>query len=344
MSSNNQQFRVWGLDLSLFFCLLSIYLLCVLWFCLKRGSYVLRFRSFKNRLCSNLSVYIKSETFEGCIKALDLELSKNKLIVNPLTFTGEENDSKVFKVKQEDPKTLLPTFIVFSFVVVIAHLFFCLWKSVVVLLFAFSSLIPKITCSSISLLSFSFSLSTCLLCLPPVCVLPYRPGAPSLLCRCLASHLRLTGPVLPVVLRRLGPNHQPALGRGLARCRLLHHGCWWGLNLLSHSASKYLTVPLSMKCFTVVAGGSSGAGGTPGEGYEGTVGSYLQQHQTHFTLQQHNQLQQLQQLHHYQQQQLLQYQQQASSTKTVHLCSVSLTTLSDQHIYTRILEYWSVCI
>lgn len=60
----------------------------------------------------------------------------------------------------------------------------------------------------------------------------------------------------------------------------------------------------------LLAGGGSGAGGTPGEGYEGTVGSYLQQHQAHLTLQQHNQLQQLQQLHHYQQQQFLQYQQQ----------------------------------
>ncbi|XP_070703183.1 uncharacterized protein [Pempheris klunzingeri] len=56
---------------------------------------------------------------------------------------------------------------------------------------------------------------------------------------------------------------------------------------------------------------AAGGGGTPGEGYEGTVGSYIQQHQTHLALQQHSQLQQLQQLHHYQQQQLLQYQQQS---------------------------------
>ena len=89
--------------------------------------------------------------------------------------------------------------------------------------------------------------------------------------------------------------------------------------------------------FIIVPGGSSGAGGTPGEGYEGTVGGYLQQHQTHLTLQQHNQLQQLQQLHHYQQQQLLQYQQQqqVSSAETGLLCSVllitmALTTLSEQ--------------
>lgn len=48
---------------------------------------------------------------------------------------------------------------------------------------------------------------------------------------------------------------------------------------------------------------------TPAEGYESTVGGYLQQQQ--LSLQQHNQLQQLQQLHQYQQQQLLvQYQQQ----------------------------------
>ena len=66
----------------------------------------------------------------------------------------------------------------------------------------------------------------------------------------------------------------------------------------------------AVTCSPVVAGGSSGAGGTPGEGYEGTVGGYLQQHQAHLALQQHNQLQQLQQLHQYQQQQFLQYQQQ----------------------------------
>lgn len=69
----------------------------------------------------------------------------------------------------------------------------------------------------------------------------------------------------------------------------------------------------------VVSGGSNGAGGTPGEGYEGTVSSYLQQHQAQLTLQQQSQLQQLQQLHHYQQQ-LLQYQQQqVSSTATVDI-------------------------
>lgn len=55
---------------------------------------------------------------------------------------------------------------------------------------------------------------------------------------------------------------------------------------------------------------SSETEGTPGEGYEGTLGAYLQQHHAHLTLQQHNQ--HLQQLQHYQQQQLLQYQQQVS--------------------------------
>ncbi|CAJ1083063.1 protein FAM131B-like isoform X6 [Xyrichtys novacula] len=62
--------------------------------------------------------------------------------------------------------------------------------------------------------------------------------------------------------------------------------------------------------YIMAAGGSSGAGGTPGEGYEGTVGSFIQQQQTHLVLQQQTQLQQLQQLHHFQQQQFLQYQQQ----------------------------------
>ncbi|CAK6978416.1 uncharacterized protein LOC122969909 isoform X1, partial [Scomber scombrus] len=51
-------------------------------------------------------------------------------------------------------------------------------------------------------------------------------------------------------------------------------------------------------------------GGTPGEGFEGTVGGFIQQHHAQLTLQQQNQFQQLQQLHHYQQHQLLQYQQQ----------------------------------
>lgn len=81
------------------------------------------------------------------------------------------------------------------------------------------------------------------------------------------------------------------------------------------------------RALCALAGGSSGAGGTPGEGYEGTVGSYLQQHQAQLALQQHNQLHQLQQLHHYQQQQLLQYQQQ----------QVGLLWLNLNH------SAWSVC-
>uniref|UniRef100_A0A4W6FR50 Family with sequence similarity 131 member B n=1 Tax=Lates calcarifer TaxID=8187 RepID=A0A4W6FR50_LATCA len=78
--------------------------------------------------------------------------------------------------------------------------------------------------------------------------------------------------------------------------------------------------------YIMAAGGSNGAGGTPGEGYEGTVSSYLQQHQAQLTLQQQSQLQQLQQLHHYQQQ-LLQYQQQqVSSTATVDIYVLVLMT------------------
>ena len=80
---------------------------------------------------------------------------------------------------------------------------------------------------------------------------------------------------------------------------------------------------LRRECVFVVPGGGSGAAGTPGEGFEGTVGNYLQQH--HYTLQQQNQLQQLQHIHQFQQQQFLQYQQQqVSGTNTVHLCSVIL--------------------
>ncbi|XP_019110363.1 uncharacterized protein LOC104936378 isoform X1 [Larimichthys crocea] len=98
--------------------------------------------------------------------------------------------------------------------------------------------------------------------------------------------------------------------------------------------------------YIMAAGGSSGAGGTPGEGYEGTVGSYLQQHQTHFTLQQHNQLQQLQQLHHYQQQQLLQYQQQSMEHRP-HSASHSLQATPNSTIHSlgppthpRLADLW----
>ncbi|XP_024154335.1 protein FAM131B isoform X14 [Oryzias melastigma] len=60
----------------------------------------------------------------------------------------------------------------------------------------------------------------------------------------------------------------------------------------------------------IMAAGGSGAGVTPGDGYEGTVGGYLQQHHAQLAFQQQSQLQQLQQLHHFQQHQFLQYQQQ----------------------------------
>ncbi|XP_060915650.1 uncharacterized protein LOC132991075 isoform X3 [Labrus mixtus] len=101
--------------------------------------------------------------------------------------------------------------------------------------------------------------------------------------------------------------------------------------------------------YIMAAGGSSGAGGTPAEGYEGTVGSYLQQHQTHLTLQQHNQLQQLQQLQHlhqYQQQQLLQYQQQPMEHRP-HSASHSLQATPNSTIHSlgppthpRLADLW----
>ncbi|XP_076609987.1 uncharacterized protein LOC143334897 isoform X2 [Chaetodon auriga] len=98
--------------------------------------------------------------------------------------------------------------------------------------------------------------------------------------------------------------------------------------------------------YIMAAGGSSGAGGTPGEGYEGTVGGYLQQHQTHLTLQQHSQLQQLQQLHHYQQQQLLQYQQQSMEHRP-HSASHSLQATPNSTIHSlgppthpRLADLW----
>ncbi|XP_033493423.1 protein FAM131B-like isoform X5 [Epinephelus lanceolatus] len=77
--------------------------------------------------------------------------------------------------------------------------------------------------------------------------------------------------------------------------------------MASPAAGSYIMAP----------GGSSGAGGTPGECFEGTVGGYLQQHHAHLALQQQSQLQQLQQLHQYQQQQLLQYQQQQQQVEIV---------------------------
>ncbi|XP_029976057.1 uncharacterized protein LOC115409173 isoform X3 [Salarias fasciatus] len=96
--------------------------------------------------------------------------------------------------------------------------------------------------------------------------------------------------------------------------------------------------------YIMAAGGSSGAGGTPGEGYEGTVGGYFQQH--HLALQQQSQLQQLQQLHHYQQQQLLQYQQQTFDPR-LHSASHSLQATPNSTIHSlgppthpRLADLW----
>ncbi|GAA6230384.1 protein FAM131B-like isoform X3 [Lates japonicus] len=98
--------------------------------------------------------------------------------------------------------------------------------------------------------------------------------------------------------------------------------------------------------YIMAAGGSNGAGGTPGEGYEGTVSSYLQQHQAQLSLQQHSQLQQLQQLHHYQQQ-LLQYQQQQSMEHRLHSASHSLQATPNSTIHSlgppthpRLADLW----
>ncbi|XP_051811208.1 uncharacterized protein fam131ba isoform X4 [Acanthochromis polyacanthus] len=99
--------------------------------------------------------------------------------------------------------------------------------------------------------------------------------------------------------------------------------------------------------YIMAAGGSSGAGGTPGEGYEGTVGSYLQQHHAQLALQQQSQLQQLQQLHHYQQQQFLQYQQQQSMEHRLHSASHSLQATPNSTIHSlgppthpRLADLW----
>uniref|UniRef100_A0A3P8RS98 Family with sequence similarity 131 member B n=1 Tax=Amphiprion percula TaxID=161767 RepID=A0A3P8RS98_AMPPE len=89
------------------------------------------------------------------------------------------------------------------------------------------------------------------------------------------------------------------------------------------------------------------AGGTPGEGYEGTVGGYLQQHHAQLALQQQSQLQQLQQLHHYQQQQFLQYQQQQSMEHRLHSASHSLQATPNSTIHSlgppthpRLADLW----
>ncbi|XP_054873864.1 uncharacterized protein LOC111568099 isoform X4 [Amphiprion ocellaris] len=99
--------------------------------------------------------------------------------------------------------------------------------------------------------------------------------------------------------------------------------------------------------YIMAAGGSSGAGGTPGEGYEGMVGGYLQQHHAQLALQQQSQLQQLQQLHHYQQQQFLQYQQQQSMEHRLHSASHSLQATPNSTIHSlgppthpRLADLW----
>ncbi|XP_026156843.2 uncharacterized protein LOC113126859 [Mastacembelus armatus] len=100
--------------------------------------------------------------------------------------------------------------------------------------------------------------------------------------------------------------------------------------------------------YIMAAGGSSGAGGTPGEGYEETVGSYLQQHHAQLALQQQSQLQQLHQLHHYQQQQFLQYQQQQQSMEPrQHSASHSLQATPNSTIHSlgppthpRLADLW----
>ncbi|XP_039977032.1 uncharacterized protein LOC120786048 isoform X3 [Xiphias gladius] len=99
--------------------------------------------------------------------------------------------------------------------------------------------------------------------------------------------------------------------------------------------------------YIMASGGSNGAGGTPGEGYEGTVGGYLQQHQAQLALQQQSQLQQLHQLHHYQQQ-LLQYQQQQQSMEhRLHSASHSLQATPNSTIHSlgppthpRLADLW----
>lgn len=52
----------------------------------------------------------------------------------------------------------------------------------------------------------------------------FRPAVASFLCRRVASHLRLTRPLLPLLLRCVGANQQRAFGHGVSRRRLLHHG------------------------------------------------------------------------------------------------------------------------
>ncbi|KAM6903780.1 protein FAM131B-like [Lycodopsis pacificus] len=97
----------------------------------------------------------------------------------------------------------------------------------------------------------------------------------------------------------------------------------------------------------IMAAGGSGAPSTPGEGFEGTVGGYLQQqHHAHFTLQQQSQLHQLQHIHQYQQQ-LLQFQQQQSMEHRLHSASHSLQATPNSTIHSlgppahpRLADLW----
>ncbi|KAL6100223.1 uncharacterized protein ACO6RY_01877 [Pungitius sinensis] len=97
----------------------------------------------------------------------------------------------------------------------------------------------------------------------------------------------------------------------------------------------------------IMAAGGSGAPGTPGEVFEGTVGGYLQQHHPHLTLQQQSQLHQLQHLHQYQQQ-LIQYQQQQQSLEhRLHSASHSLQATPNSTIHSlgppthpRLADLW----
>ncbi|XP_061822857.1 uncharacterized protein [Nerophis lumbriciformis] len=91
--------------------------------------------------------------------------------------------------------------------------------------------------------------------------------------------------------------------------------------------------------YIMAAGGGSGAGVTPSDGYEGTVGGYLHQHQL-------GQLQHLQQLHQYQQQQLMQYQQQTLEHR-LHSASHSLQATPNSTIHSlgppthpRLVDLW----
>uniref|UniRef100_A0A3P9JNM3 Family with sequence similarity 131 member Ba n=1 Tax=Oryzias latipes TaxID=8090 RepID=A0A3P9JNM3_ORYLA len=98
----------------------------------------------------------------------------------------------------------------------------------------------------------------------------------------------------------------------------------------------------------IMAAGGSGAGVTPGDGYEGTVGGYLQQHHAQLAFQQQGQLQQLQQLHQYQQHQYLQYQQQQQSLEPrLHSNSHSLQATPNSTIHSlgppahpRLADLW----